>query len=211
MNLLSQCPAQLPSEIDNLLRDCARVWAKHALRPRIDCRVADHWDQVIFVWSNNDHLPLLIRKEERGVACGEVIIHDSGRQLVPTDNSPAWWSYHRAFCGDLPTLADIRQALEEDRIPVAMIADREMTARAQYKCMGTANESPNSLGWKVCHKRKIALAGRGSIRHRDLADLQTHFREFLSPSNMFLVPKTLAGLGELPHLIEAINGEPNGL
>jgi hypothetical protein len=189
----------------------AALWAKHPARPRLGPNVAAHWERLILSRSTDESLPLLIRKSEKGVARGEVIIHDSGRELVSTDNSPASWSFLHAFSGDLPSLPHIRHALEADSIPVAMVADREMTIRSRYKCCQVATPSPNSLGWKVCHKQPVGLQGRSSIRHRPLPDLQEHFRQFLSPSNIFLVPLCLGGLGELRHLIEAINREPHGL
>jgi hypothetical protein len=55
--------------------------------------------------------------------------------------------------------------------------------------------------------RRIGLGGRDPLKHRHLLDLKLHFRDFLSPSNMFLVPKALGGLGELPQFIEALSDE----
>lgn len=153
----------------------------------------------------------MIRKSEKGVARGEVIVHDSGREIVPTDNSAASWSYMLAFAEAKPSLADVRTCLERDEIPVAMVVDREMTARSRYKCSRVSTPNPNMLGWKVCHTQKVALGGKGPLHQRRLPDLETHFRNFLSPSNMFLVPLLLAGLGELPHFIDAIEREPNSL
>lgn len=85
-----------------------------------------------------------------------------------------------------------------------MIVDPEMRARAHYKCSMATVANPNTLGWKVCHRRKLALPGRGSVKQRNIVDLQSHFRDFVAPSNMFLVPNVLSGLGELPHFIEAV-------
>jgi hypothetical protein len=160
---------------------------------------------------SDEKMPLLIRKSEKGIARGEVIVHDSGRVLISTDNSPASWSYLNAYSGLQPTLADVRRALDEDKIPVAMVIDREMALRSRYKCSRSLTPNPNKLGWKVCHKRGVRLSGRGPLKHRRLVDLQTHFRNFMSPSNMFLVPLSLGGLGEVPQFIEAIAFELHGL
>lgn len=209
--MLSACPDPLPQNLDRSLRRLASLWAKHPLRPRIKRAVAAYWDRLIASWIIDEKLPLLVRKSERGVAKGEIIIHESGRQLVPTDNSPASWSYLSAISDVRPSIADIRRALEQDKIPVAMVVDREMAARSRYKCSRVSGPSPNSLGWKVCHKREVRLRGRGPLKHRRLADLQEHFQDFLAPSNMFLVPLSLGGLGEIPQFIEAIAREPHGL
>ncbi len=209
--MLPECPNPLPTDLDGELRRLASLWAKHPIRPRIQPTIATHWDDLIASWAADDSLPLLIRKRERGVARGEVIIHDTGRELVLTDNSPAWCSYLGAFSERLPSLSDIRSALMEDAIPVTMVVDREMVARARYRCCTVGEPSPNTCGWKVCHKREVGLGGRRPVKHRPLNDLKTHFRDFLSPSNMFLVPLLLGGLGELTEFIEAISHEPHGL
>lgn len=198
------CPDPLPEDLDRELARLASLWAKHSARPRLDAPVAQHWDELIRLWSIEPSLPLLVRKSEQGVARGEVIRHESGRELVLTDNSPASWSYMLAFAKARPSLKDICGYLERNEIPIAMVIDREMLARARYKCSKVTVANPNKLGWKVCHRRKLALRGRGSVKHRDISYLQSHFRDFLAPSNMFLVPLALGGLGELRHFIEAV-------
>ncbi|HNC85082.1 MAG TPA: hypothetical protein PK999_18665, partial [Nitrospira sp.] len=92
-------------------------------------------------------------------------------------------------------------------IPVAMVVTAEMQARATYKCSRSCFETPNKLGWKVCHIEPVGLHGRASITERPILELQGHFRRLLSPSNMFLVPLILAGLGEIPHFIKAVRCE----
>jgi hypothetical protein len=208
--MLPECPNPLPADLDGELRRLASLWAKHPVRPRIEPREAAHWDDLIGAWAADESLPLFIRKSRGLEVRGEVIIHDSGRELVPTDNSAALWSYLSAFCGQMPSISDIRSALKEDLIPVAMMVTREMKERSLYKCR-VAELSPNTLGWKVCHRRRVGLGSRSPLKHRRLPDLQLHFRNFLSPSNMFLVPKLIGGLGEVPQFIEALSSEPRGL
>jgi hypothetical protein len=112
-----------------------------------------------------------------------------------------------AFAKVTPSLTEIRDWLDRNEIPVAMVVDREMLARARYTCSKVTIANPNKLGWKVCHRRKLALRGKGSVKHRDIGYLQAHFRDFLSPSNMFLVPLALGGLGEIQHFIEAVTDD----
>lgn len=209
--MLPACPEPLPSDIDGALRKLAVLWARHPARPRLKHKAEAHWDNLLKDWSEDKNLPLLIRKREKGVARGEVVNHDSGRKLIPTDNSPASWAYLKAFCGELLSLSDIHQALEADRIPVAMVVDGEMRARSLYKCCRVAGPNTNKLGWKVCHKRDVGLNGRTSIKDRPLHTLQSHFQRFLAPSNIFLVPLNLGGLGEVSHFIEAVAEDQNGL
>ena len=90
-----------------------------------------------------------------------------------------------------------------------MVLDRNMRQTSRYKrtlgtmaCPGDASQrmkSPGKLGWKVCHIKEVRLGGRGPIREREITLLQSHFVAFLAPSNMFLVPLELGGLGELPY------------
>jgi hypothetical protein len=198
----------LPEDLVRELARLASLWAEHSARPRLNATVARHWDELIMSWSNEPTLPLLIRKSERGIARGEVVLHESGRELVLTDNSPASWSYMLAFAEARPTLDDVQGYFERDEIPVAMVTDQEMVSRSRYRRSRVTVANPNILRWKVCHRRKVALRGRGTVKHRDITYLQSHFREFLAPSNMFLVPLALGGLGELPHFIEAIGDDP---
>lgn len=211
MPSLPTCPNPLPSDIDGELQRLAQLWAKHPLRPRIENEVAEYWERLIALWVADASLPLLIRKTEKGIARGEVVRHKSGRDLVPTDNSPASWSYMAAFTGQRPSVEDIQMALSADTIPVTMVLDRESKARAKFKCCRTSSASPNEKRWKVCHKRPVGLHGRASIIDRPITELHAHFRDFLSPSNIFLVPLLLGGLGEIPHFIEAVSNEPHGL
>ena len=60
----------------------------------------------------------------------------------------------------------------------------------------------NTLGWKVCHIEPVGMRKQGAMAEFPLAELKSHMRRFLSVGNMFLVPKTHAGLGELPEVLE---------
>lgn len=167
-------------------------------------------------------MPLHIRKADGNR--GSVVVHDSGRQLVPVDNSVAHWAFALALCGAKPTLSDVRLWIGEDRIPVAMALAKAEQAQATYRRLmptaprraGSADAieavvaggmrfappSLNALGWKVCHIEPVGI-GRGDIRSLRMDTLTDHFRRYLDPSNMFLVPKAWSGLGEMPEMIDA--------
>ncbi|HXY78016.1 MAG TPA: hypothetical protein VEH47_04340 [Candidatus Acidoferrales bacterium] len=205
---LPHCPRPLPNDLDQALACLASLWAIHPARPRIDEEISRSWDDLLKRWSEDPSLPLLIRKKERGKARGEEISHLSGRTLIWTDNSPASWSYMLAFSKTVPTLEDVRGYFNRDKIPVAMVVDRDMKARSRYKCIRVEGESPNFQGWKVCHRHPVGLGGKVSLCDREISDLQRHFVRFLAPSNMFLVPLELGGLGELPQFTKAIGDAP---
>lgn len=51
-------------------------------------------------------------------------------------------------------------------------------------------------------------ADNSAIALADLAivEIEQHFRHFLLPSNLFLVPKAIGGLGELLHMCTIMKG-----
>jgi hypothetical protein len=207
---LPSCPDPLPDDIALGIKQLATLWARHADRPRIDSAILASWDKLITAWIDDKQLPLLIRKDGNSHMRGTESCHQSGRSLVRADNSPAWWSYALAYSGECPSIPDIHRFLDRDEIPIAFTLKAEEKAHSKYKC--TSNKilnpnNPNKLRWKVCHRHKIGINLRGSIEKMPIANLETHFRRFISPSNLFLVPGILGGLGELQQFIDAIGHE----
>jgi hypothetical protein len=137
---------------------------------------------------------------------GELTVyeHASGRALVPVDNTPAHWAFSTAISEAVPTLTELTRLIAEDRVPIAMMLKRREIAGARYKCRGRKSLLLNEHGWKVCHKKPVKL-GRGAVTEMPLEKIEAHFRRFMSPSNIFLVPLELSGLGEIPHFIEIMN------
>lgn len=195
------CPAPLPRSLRRHAGILARAWAESPDRPHPKPEVSRRWDRLIARWISDDSLPIFIRRAPLGR--GRVFLHDSGRELVPTDNTIAHWAFQLALMDRCPSLAQIRRDLASDRIPVAMILKASERRIARYKC-ALGGRSINTLGWKVCHLRPVGLRSRGVPTAVSLSTLHTHFRDLLSPSNMFLVPKHWSGLGEMPEMLEAI-------
>ena len=211
MSNLEHCPEPLPKELDEALAYLADMWATHPARPRIRNDIATAWDRLLEEWIADPGMPLLVRKNPGGSSRGSIVLHHTGRELIPTDNSPASWSYLMAFDRKCPTLAEVRTAFEQDAIPIAMVLNKGEKAKAKFKCTRIQAGTPNDRGWKVCHKRAIGLHGRGALADWNTSALETHFKDFLAPSNMFLVPLELGGLGEVPHFVNAIARQPNGM
>jgi hypothetical protein len=201
------CPDPFPPELDQPLQELAATWAKSANRPSPIPRIVAEWDKLLEEWASDETLPLFVRKKQKDYSRGQSVAHQSGRELIPTDNSPAQWSFAMALVGAKPNLADIHDLLLAKKIPIAMIMGPAERERAMYHGLRSEVPNPNALGWKVCHKDGVRLRGRGDINAISLTHLQAHFKRFLAPSNMFLVPKALAGLGELPQFIEAMREE----
>ena len=135
---------------------------------------------------------------------GHALVHvGTGRTLVPTDNSPAHWSMSLALCGTCPSLDEIREHLATNRIPVAMVIRAAEKLGAKYTCTRQSTRGPNDMGWKVAHVENVGIGYADAVTLLPWAVLTAHFVRFLSPSNMFLVPKEYAGVAETPEFIEA--------
>ena len=205
---IPQCPNPLPQELDQPLHELAAVWAESVHRPRPSRAVVAEWDKLLEEWASDKTLPLFVRKKQKDYSRGQSVVHESGRELIPTDNSPAQWSFALALAGAKPNLTEIHDMLRKRQIPMAMIMGPVERESATYHGLRREVSNPNAHGWKVCHKDGVRLNGRGDIKAVPIALLQAHFKRFLAPSNMFLVPKVLAGLGELPQFIAAMRDSP---
>jgi len=198
---LVSAPARTPESIAQGLAQAARAWAADPVRPRVAPDVLRHWDALLDAWVAADDLPLYVRKasENRGHA----LKHVSGRIIVPTDNSPAHWSCVVAHQGGKPSLDEIRELIAVDCIPVAMVFKKTEKEGAIYRCSRSPVPNPNTLGWKVAHIDDVGLGYGGPIVEITLPSLAAHHKRFLSPSNIFLVPKDYAGAAETPDFISA--------
>jgi hypothetical protein len=192
----------LPPEMTDLIERLAELWADNHDRPRPASHVSEHWDELVHTWADDHSLPLLVRRVSNNR--GSVVTHPSGRVLVPADNSPASWAFARAILGETPSLEDIRKEFAQDKVPVAMIFKSEEMAKARYKCILKGTQNPNQAGWKVAHIDGVGLRNRGAITEFKESTLVEHFRKFMKPSNMFVVPLNYAGLGELPEFCKVI-------
>ncbi len=148
-------------------------------------------------------MPLFVRRLRAGR--GSVLPHQSGRSLVPTDNSPANWALSFALSGECPTLDEVRAFVKADAIPVAMAMRKPEREKAAFRCTRAKGAQLNALGWKVAHVRDVGLGQRVELTTAPLERLVEHFQRFMSPSNMFVVPLRWAGLAELPEVIEAVS------
>ena len=101
MNQLPQ--SRISPELSKTLRNMGTIWAQSEDRPRLSPVIISHWDKLLEAWGASD-LPLIIRKSS-GIR-GSLLMHSSGRGIILSDNSPAQWSFSRAFEGQLLKLED---------------------------------------------------------------------------------------------------------
>ena len=133
----------------------AAAWHDDPIRPRIQGDILDHWIELIHDWSFTTDLPLLVRKARDNR--GHMLRHESGRTLVPTDNSPAHWSMALALCGSRPSLDEVRKMFAEDRVPVAMAIKASEKAESRFRCTRQSIPGPNQMGWRVAHIEDVGL------------------------------------------------------
>jgi hypothetical protein len=194
---------ELPQEMRRAIANLGRFWAGYPNRPRPTQDVSSHWEKLISDWTNEDSLPLYVRKQTLGR--GSVLPHSSGRRLIPTDNSPAKWSFALACRGDKPSLSDIAELIGKDRIPVTMALTSREKENVKYRCTlrELQRDIPGpSTRWKLGHIDDVGLKVQGSPDNLDIAILREHFIRLMTPSNMFVVPKKYAGLAELPEFYQ---------
>ena len=133
--------------------------------------------------------------------CMKVRHETEGRWLAPADNSPAHWLMIQIFSDAEPSLDYIRQHLEQ--IPMT----QRMSAREAEGCdfRRTLDEFDycGTLNWYLAHRTPICLGRIGNLTMASFPRLRQHFIEFMSPSNMCLVAKELAGLAELDFFFES--------
>lgn len=196
------CPAAAFGELDAAIRSVAELWHKSPHRPSISPEVLRQWDELSAEWAGNSKLPLFVRKH-RGDR-GQVLTHDSGRAVIPVDNSPAHWSFGLALQGICPSIDEIVRLLELDAIPIAFSMTKSEKAAAKFtgknaKWLGYLGR----LGWKVCHVREVGLSQKYSkVTTVPIGLLQSHFMGLIYPGNMLLMPLKWGGLGELPEVRE---------
>lgn len=189
---------------DPALTELGYQWARSRSRPRATREVSRGWDELIERWIASD-IPLIIRKASKGRGA-EHVHQGSLRSYTYADNTPANWVMELAIWeGTVPTLTDIRAMFEGGRMPLAMAFKKSEKEAVKYTTGGLRKAlRPNAQGWKVCHIDPVSPTSDRKIEELDLEFLHKHFRRFLRPANMFLIPKRLGGVGEVDVFVDQI-------
>lgn len=190
-----QCPEPLSREYLAHVERLGKALATAKWRPEPTKAMVNRWDDFIRDWSTNKRRPLFIRR--RAAGRGSVIQHESGRQLIPVDNSTAHWVYRAVLENREPP-----KRIYIASIPVAMALTKDERRNAIYNNINSKVRL-GTEGWKLCHIDGLKL-GRGKLKSFPIDKLQAHFIRFLSPSNMFIAPLAQQGVGELDQVIQAI-------
>jgi hypothetical protein len=186
------------------LRRLASNWRESPSRPQVTGYDALWWHGVMEEWVRDRSMPLLVRRPRLGR--GREIFHPCGRVLVPTDDAPAMYMLSLAMEHRQPDRKTLYAALTEGRMPVGAVLTEEERAAARYTGTVSGMDAPNlsELGYSLCHITHVGLR-RVPLQERTEVELLAHTLLFLSPVNMFVVPKEYAGLGELPEFIDEMD------
>ena len=120
-----QCPETLSREYLGYVGRLGKALATAKWRPEPSKVMVKRWDDYVRDWSTNKRRPLFIRRRTAGR--GSVIQHESGRQLVPVDNSTAHWVYRAVLANRAPP-----KRLYIQSIPVAMALTKDERRKATY-------------------------------------------------------------------------------
>jgi hypothetical protein len=107
-------------------------------------------------------------------------------------------------------IAGVKRLVDEKQIPVAMIIAKKEKSSAQFGCTLSEAVDLNAKGWKLAHVKPVGLNARIPLSEIPIALIKDHFARLMSPSNMFVVPKRLAGLAEVPEFIRVMEKYTEG-
>ena len=186
------------NEIREKIREIGMLWRNSEYNPQIDNDVLNHWKRVIEEWSENEEMPLIVRKDADKLK-GMSITHPSGRDVIVSDNTFAIWVYNRVMNKITYNLGQLKEMLLGNEIPMVFMQTKEMMEKAKYtKPLGTFSLPE----WKLCHIEPVGFNSSKTIEKLSINDIKEHFMKYASPSNMFVLPKEIGDLGEIQIFID---------
>ena len=184
-------------DIRQKIKEIGILWRNTPHNPLIDSEVVKKWDNLIEEWVADETMPLIIRKETS--KRGQAFSHPCGREIIISDNTVAIWVLSNVLKGKVFTLSDIKKLLQDNELPMVFMATKEIKVKAKYtKPLGSYALS----NWKVCHIHPVGFNTNASIEDLEISDIENHFRKYVNPNNMFLLPKEIGYLGEIDVFIE---------
>ncbi len=184
-------------EIRMKIKEIGALWRNSSNNPQIDVEVLENWNNLIEEWIADKDMPLIIRKETS--KRGQAFNHPCGREIIVSDNTVAIWVFSNVLRGKVFTLSDIKELLQNNELPMVFMTTKEIKAKAKYtKPLGSYALS----NWKVCHIQPVGFNTNTSIEDLEISDIEDHFRKYVNPNNMFVLPKEIGYLGEIDVFIE---------
>ena len=184
-------------EIRMKIKELGTLWHNSPNNPQIEVDVLENWNNLIEEWIADKDMPLIIRKDTN--KRGQSFVHPSGREVIVSDNTVAIWVYSNVLKGIVFTLSQIKELLSHKELPMVFMATKEIKANAKYtKPLGSCALSD----WKLCHIHPVGFNTNTSIEDLKIPDIEDHFRKYVNPNNMFVLPKEIGYLGEIDVFIE---------
>lgn len=179
------------------MKKLGQMWHSSANNPDVSKDVLKHWNTLIDEWVKDKSVPLIVRKNTE--MRGRSFIHPTGREIIISDNTFAIWAFSRVLENKVFTVAQIKDMLERNEIPMVYMQTKYIKENAKYsKPLGV-----NAInGWKLCHIEPVGFNSHKSIEDLDIHAIERHFRKYANPNNMFVLPKEIGGLGEIKEFIE---------
>lgn len=183
-------------EIRNQISSVGRLWRNSEHNPKISSGIVDAWDMLVDDWIKDQNMPLIVRRSKE--LRGHIYEHPSGREIIVSDNTVAIWVSYNVLSGKIETLPHIKELLESNEFPITFAFKKDEVKGAKYtKTLGKYALKE----WKVCHIDAIGLNTKNRIEDIPIQVLEEHFRKYASPKNMFLLPQSIGGLGEISEFI----------
>ena len=184
-------------EIRMKIKEIGSLWRNSPNNPQIDVKVLKNWNNLIEEWIADKDMPLIIRKEIN--KRGQSFEHPSGREIIVSDNTVAIWTYSNVLKGTVFSLSQIKELLRQKELPMVFSATKDIKAKAKYTKPLGSYALPN---WKLCHIQPVGFNTNTSIEDLEISDIEDHFRKYVNPNNMFVLPKEIGYLGEIDAFIE---------
>ncbi len=180
---------ELTEDLLEPLAEFGRRWAVSPLRICPSAASLNLWDRFLLDWQKTDR-PLLLRDgRNRGMEATTF----TGRKVIFADNTPANIVFDLALQGVTPLMEGWDGNISTSPIPLTFVTKGKFAKR----CL-------NKAGWKICHIEPVSDRKRYKIENAPIELIEAEFYRFLSPRNMFLIPKELSGAGEIDVIVNAV-------
>jgi len=108
-----------------------------------------------------------------------------------------------ALQNECPSKAVLKRLISKHAVPIAFAPLKE--ERKYFKdhpgSLRHKDYNLNLKGWKLAHIEPVGLHTNKPISEIEIEKLETHFKKYLDPSNMFVVPKMWSGVAETVEMI----------
>jgi hypothetical protein len=207
---LSEPEDSNPDVVDYMGKLSRAVFYQYRQTPRYQ----EAWHEFFKQWSGDPKAPLLIRRSSP-----LWIDERPDCSIIFCDNSPAHWAMSKAFDDPPPPKFTLEIAWDLVRSEIPIFATISAKERAEIEKDFSAYREIKALwkekkynladkNWRVDHIKNVGVKMRGD----DFASLPRNklkpfFLRLVSPVNITLTPKKLAGVGDMKEYLNLLQAE----